>query len=185
MSPDVLLQALAGLACGPEAFVHVNGVGSCAGESQQASRASVCAQMHIVKNIMMDQGIFDAQTRVPLILGIWGGKGQGKPSAASMPLPVCTSLPAMVKGWDEGSLICYVICLAQQSQGLVHRVPTCVFLFPITTRVARVVMVRAALLLQARPSRRSWLSRSWGECAPQLSSFAAFGSPSCTMTAGW
>ena len=38
--------------------------------------------MHIVKNMMMDQGVFDAQTRVPLILGIWGGKGQGEGAAA-------------------------------------------------------------------------------------------------------
>ena len=35
-------------------------------------------QMHIVKNVMCDQGVFDGQTRIPLILGIWGGKGQGK-----------------------------------------------------------------------------------------------------------
>lgn len=34
--------------------------------------------MHITKNFLMDQGSFDAATRVPLIMGIWGGKGQGK-----------------------------------------------------------------------------------------------------------
>ena len=33
---------------------------------------------HLVKNALVDAGSFDAQTRVPLILGIWGGKGQGK-----------------------------------------------------------------------------------------------------------
>lgn len=34
--------------------------------------------LHITKNFLMDQGSFDDSTRVPLILGIWGGKGQGK-----------------------------------------------------------------------------------------------------------
>ncbi len=34
--------------------------------------------MHIVKNFLIDQGCFDKVTKVPLILGIWGGKGQGK-----------------------------------------------------------------------------------------------------------
>jgi hypothetical protein len=34
--------------------------------------------MHIAKNFLVEQGSFDASTRVPLILGIWGGKGQGK-----------------------------------------------------------------------------------------------------------
>lgn len=34
--------------------------------------------MHIVKNYLIDQGCFDKVTKVPLILGIWGGKGQGK-----------------------------------------------------------------------------------------------------------
>ena len=33
---------------------------------------------HLVKNALVDAGSFDKQTRVPLILGIWGGKGQGK-----------------------------------------------------------------------------------------------------------
>ncbi|KAK9829417.1 hypothetical protein WJX72_005740 [[Myrmecia] bisecta] len=32
--------------------------------------------LHIAKNYLTEQ--FDAQTKVPLILGIWGGKGQGK-----------------------------------------------------------------------------------------------------------
>ncbi len=32
--------------------------------------------MHVAKNYLADN--FDAQTKVPLILGIWGGKGQGK-----------------------------------------------------------------------------------------------------------
>ena len=48
----------------------------------------MCAQMHIVKNIMMDQGVFDSQTRVPLILGIWGGKGQGTPAAGICTVPI-------------------------------------------------------------------------------------------------
>ncbi|KAI8112003.1 hypothetical protein M9435_004498 [Picochlorum sp. BPE23] len=34
--------------------------------------------MHIVKNYLIDAGCFDPMTKVPLILGIWGGKGQGK-----------------------------------------------------------------------------------------------------------
>ena len=37
-----------------------------------------CVQLHIVKNFLMDAGCFDASLRIPLILGIWGGKGQGK-----------------------------------------------------------------------------------------------------------
>ena len=37
-----------------------------------------CLQLHIVKNYMVEKGCFDTQTRVPLILGIWGPKGQGK-----------------------------------------------------------------------------------------------------------
>jgi pantothenate kinase-related protein Tda10 len=36
------------------------------------------AQMHVAKNYLKDRGAFDTQTQVPLILGIWGGKGQGK-----------------------------------------------------------------------------------------------------------
>lgn len=34
--------------------------------------------LHIAKNYMVEKGCFDAQTNVPLILGIWGPKGQGK-----------------------------------------------------------------------------------------------------------
>ena len=34
------------------------------------------AQVHIVKNYISES--FDRNARVPLILGIWGGKGQGK-----------------------------------------------------------------------------------------------------------
>ncbi|CAL5221664.1 g3892 [Coccomyxa viridis] len=34
--------------------------------------------MHIVKNWLVDNGWLDNTIRVPLILGIWGGKGQGK-----------------------------------------------------------------------------------------------------------
>ena len=36
-------------------------------------------QMHIVKNWLVDNGWLDNSIRVPLILGIWGGKGQGRP----------------------------------------------------------------------------------------------------------
>lgn len=43
----------------------------------QASLVAV-VQLHVVKNFLMDAGCFDETTRVPLILGIWGGKGQGK-----------------------------------------------------------------------------------------------------------
>lgn len=35
-------------------------------------------QMHIVKNWLVDNGGLDPSLRVPLILGIWGGKGQGE-----------------------------------------------------------------------------------------------------------
>jgi hypothetical protein len=34
--------------------------------------------MHITKNFIVDLNGFDKAMRVPLILGIWGGKGQGK-----------------------------------------------------------------------------------------------------------
>jgi len=34
--------------------------------------------VHIVKNFLIDSGAFDKSTKIPLILGIWGGKGQGK-----------------------------------------------------------------------------------------------------------
>jgi hypothetical protein len=34
--------------------------------------------LHVAKNFLVDAGCFDSATRVPLILGIWGGKGQGK-----------------------------------------------------------------------------------------------------------
>lgn len=34
--------------------------------------------LHIAKNFLADFGCFDSVTRIPLILGIWGGKGQGK-----------------------------------------------------------------------------------------------------------
>ncbi|CAK0780317.1 hypothetical protein CVIRNUC_005010 [Coccomyxa viridis] len=34
--------------------------------------------LHIVKNWLVDNGWLDNTIRVPLILGIWGGKGQGK-----------------------------------------------------------------------------------------------------------
>ncbi|PSC73399.1 ribulose bisphosphate carboxylase oxygenase chloroplastic [Micractinium conductrix] len=34
--------------------------------------------LHIAKNFLIDAGSFDSSLRCPLILGIWGGKGQGK-----------------------------------------------------------------------------------------------------------
>jgi hypothetical protein len=34
--------------------------------------------VHIAKNFLVDAGSLDPHVRVPLILGIWGGKGQGK-----------------------------------------------------------------------------------------------------------
>jgi AAA+ superfamily predicted ATPase len=48
------------------------------GDYYVAPRFLDAIAMHIVKNFLLDQGSFDAVTRVPLILGIWGGKGQGK-----------------------------------------------------------------------------------------------------------
>jgi hypothetical protein len=39
----------------------------------------VHAQLHVVKNWLVDNGWLDHTIRVPLILGIWGGKGQGLP----------------------------------------------------------------------------------------------------------
>lgn len=34
--------------------------------------------LHIAKNFLIDSGAFDSGMRCPLILGVWGGKGQGK-----------------------------------------------------------------------------------------------------------
>mgnify|MGYP001807435568 CR=1 FL=1 len=34
--------------------------------------------MHMAKNYLFDLGAMSANTRVPLILGIWGEKGMGK-----------------------------------------------------------------------------------------------------------
>ena len=48
------------------------------GDYYVAPRFLDAVTMHVCKNFLIDQGSFDASTRVPLILGIWGGKGQGK-----------------------------------------------------------------------------------------------------------
>ncbi len=48
------------------------------GDYYVAPRFLDAVAMHIVKNFLCDSGSFDATTRVPLLLGIWGGKGQGK-----------------------------------------------------------------------------------------------------------
>ena len=37
-------------------------------------------QLHVTKNFLADEHAFGDNSRVPLILGIWGGKGQGKVS---------------------------------------------------------------------------------------------------------
>ena len=48
------------------------------GDYYVAPRFLDAVVMHIVKNFLIDAGCFDSATKVPLILGIWGGKGQGK-----------------------------------------------------------------------------------------------------------
>lgn len=48
------------------------------GDYYIAPRFLEAVVMHITKNFLVDQGAFDASTKIPLILGIWGGKGQGK-----------------------------------------------------------------------------------------------------------
>lgn len=48
------------------------------GDYYVAPRFLDTVALHIAKNFLVDQGAFDPATRVPLILGIWGGKGQGK-----------------------------------------------------------------------------------------------------------
>ena len=48
------------------------------GDYYVAPRFLDAVVMHITKNFLMDLGHFDPATKVPLILGIWGGKGQGK-----------------------------------------------------------------------------------------------------------
>lgn len=48
------------------------------GDYYVAPRFLDAVTVHIVKNFLMDQQTFDPSTKVPLILGIWGGKGQGK-----------------------------------------------------------------------------------------------------------
>ena len=48
------------------------------GDYYVAPRFLDAVTLHVVKNFLMDQKAFDPSTKVPLILGIWGGKGQGK-----------------------------------------------------------------------------------------------------------
>lgn len=48
------------------------------GDYYIAPRFLDAVTMHVAKNFLADQGAFDAATKCPLILGIWGGKGQGK-----------------------------------------------------------------------------------------------------------
>ena len=64
------------------------------------TRAKVtCVQMHIVKNWLVDNGMLDNTIRVPLILGIWGGKGQGMPkSTAPTQQSACSSPVVLLPG---------------------------------------------------------------------------------------
>lgn len=48
------------------------------GDYYVAPRFLDTVAMHITKNYLADLGAFDEHTRVPLILGVWGGKGMGK-----------------------------------------------------------------------------------------------------------
>jgi len=48
------------------------------GEYYVAPKFLDAVALHITKNFLSDFGFFDTMTKVPLILGIWGGKGQGK-----------------------------------------------------------------------------------------------------------
>ena len=66
--------------------------------------------MHLVKNMLMDRGVFDAQIRVPLILGVWGGKGQGKTFQTELALKKlgCAAQPALLTSLacGPGDLLC-------------------------------------------------------------------------------
>ncbi len=59
--------------------VGLASLGSCESIVLASSKSGCTVQMHIVKNWMVDNGAFDPSHRVPLILGIWGPKGQGVP----------------------------------------------------------------------------------------------------------
>ncbi|KAK9915318.1 hypothetical protein WJX75_007556 [Coccomyxa subellipsoidea] len=48
------------------------------GDYYVSPRFMEAVAMHIVKNWLVDNDCFDTSIRVPLILGIWGPKGQGK-----------------------------------------------------------------------------------------------------------
>lgn len=41
-------------------------------------------QLHITKNYMAEKGCFASKIKVPLIMGIWGPKGQGKSFQAEL-----------------------------------------------------------------------------------------------------
>lgn len=41
-------------------------------------------QLHITKNYMVEKGCFASKIKVPLIMGIWGPKGQGKSFQAEL-----------------------------------------------------------------------------------------------------
>ena len=49
----------------------------CTSQKSEGVLKTDTLQLHIVKNWLVDNGWLDKTVRVPLILGIWGGKGQG------------------------------------------------------------------------------------------------------------
>ena len=65
--------------------------------------------MHLAKNLIMDEGGFDDKTRVPLILGVWGGKGQGKTFQTMLALK---KLGAMAVVMSAGEMEDEWACLA-------------------------------------------------------------------------
>lgn len=47
-------------------------------------RSCPVLQLHITKNYMAEKGCFASKIKVPLIMGIWGPKGQGKSFQAEL-----------------------------------------------------------------------------------------------------
>jgi hypothetical protein len=89
--------------------------------------------MHIAKNFLIDAGAFDAALSCPLILGIWGGKGQVRGGEGA--------------GWGNS---CWATPRGAGGAAVEGSVPHARPLLPLPT-------------CRARASKPSSASRSWGE----------------------
>ena len=78
-----------------------------------STQVTVCGvlQLHIVKNYMADKQAFDSQTKVPLILGIWGPKGQGKSFQCELVFKKMGCVPSMLDmGCIYRCIFAYCLC---------------------------------------------------------------------------